>query len=128
MKEKARQQGHFPEVAEQSMNKQLLSRIKDFQQNAELGAMLARRRMWQESMQYRNETENALAQNTEARTFNLRGGMAAAVGAERMRDEIVNPTSPEGSGAQPKAGNVKLTDMLPRDERGTVKPGTGLTE
>lgn len=91
MHEKARRQGFFPQVNARSLTDQLLARKRLFDKNAALGALLARRRMWNESMRYDTQFQESMDQNARARMPNMRAGLSGAIGAENVRDQLLNP-------------------------------------
>jgi hypothetical protein len=153
MKRKAREHGHFPRVKRRPLGDELIARMKDFEKNAQLGALLTRRRMMDDGRLYDMQTQEAMAINAEERMPPLRAGMAAAVGAKRMRDEIASvpkkqdmPTPgtamSDASTAVPgtPVPNTRKTkpkfplqvfsdgDMIDRilERQGRLPPGTGL--
>ena len=102
MKRKAREHGHFPRVKRRPLGDELIARMKDFEKNAQLGALLTRRRMMDEGRQYEIQQQETLAQNAERRMPALRAGMATTVGAEKVRDEVAGVSKEKAARVQQK--------------------------
>lgn len=112
MKEKARAQGYFPQAREKTLGNQLMARLATFKKNAELGSLMARRRADNDSMKNRLQVSETLAENSDIRIPALRPGMGPAVGAERMRDEIMR-----GPATPPTSDGEDDVDMSPTATR-----------